>query len=100
MEEALHDESTILRFRHLLVQHELATDMLRWSTTSCRRGIHRCARAQHQALGAFFFKMSRLRRDPAQLALHALDLRCRLAVKRLVGPHVEHAVVLLADTTR
>lgn len=32
----LPDETTILRFRHLLEKHNLATDMLRVSTTCCR----------------------------------------------------------------
>jgi IS5 family transposase len=32
----LPDETTILRFRHLLEAHDLAVDMPAWSTTSCR----------------------------------------------------------------
>jgi IS5 family transposase len=32
----LPDETTILRFRHLLERHNLAWTCFAWSTTSCR----------------------------------------------------------------
>jgi IS5 family transposase len=41
----LPDETTVLRFRHLLEAHDLAVDMLAWSTTSFKTKTCCCARA-------------------------------------------------------